>query len=47
VRYKNDLADALWTPLNAAVQWTGSQAAVTDTNASPTTRRFYQILQLP
>ena len=47
VHYKNNLTDALWTPLDAVVQWNGSQAAVTDTNASPATGRFYQILQLP
>jgi hypothetical protein len=45
-QFKNELTDAMWTNLGAAIKATGTTLDVTDT-PSPQTRRFYRAVRTP
>jgi Lamin Tail Domain/Carbohydrate binding domain/CotH kinase protein len=45
VLYKNDLNDAMWTPLGADIVATGATLNITD-SIGPQPQRFYQVVQL-
>ena len=45
-QFKNDLADATWTNLGAAIKATSATLNITDT-PSPQTRRFYRAVRTP
>jgi hypothetical protein len=46
VEFKDDVAAAGWTTLNAAPSWNGATATATDSNAT-NAQRFYRVVRLP
>ncbi|MEK7685116.1 MAG: putative Ig domain-containing protein, partial [Verrucomicrobiota bacterium] len=44
LRYKNNLNDAVWTPLNITIQGVGTSATAVDNSIGNAPQRFYQVV---
>ena len=44
LRYKNNLNDADWVPVNVAIEGVGSSATAVDNSIGNAPQRFYQVM---
>ncbi|MEK7674473.1 MAG: hypothetical protein AAB676_01395 [Verrucomicrobiota bacterium] len=44
MRYKNNLNDADWVPVNVAIEGVGSSATAVDNSIGNAPQRFYQVM---